>query len=84
VLTRILCVTLLVTAGAAVAQTPTGQQTTIDKNKTNKVICEKVERLGSRIATQRVCMTAEEWATKRQLDREETEGVQRRTFQPGN
>lgn len=46
----------------------------------NEVVCEKVEELGSRIATNRVCMTRAQWAARKQGDREE---VERRQQQRG-
>jgi hypothetical protein len=36
----------------------------------NKVVCEKQEVLGSRLATRRVCMTRAEWTEKRRADRD--------------
>jgi hypothetical protein len=36
----------------------------------NRIICEKQEVLGSRLATKRVCMTAAEWETRRLEDRQ--------------
>jgi hypothetical protein len=36
----------------------------------NRIICEKQEVLGSRLATRRVCMTAAEWETRKQEDRQ--------------
>jgi hypothetical protein len=42
----------------------------------NKVVCEKVEILGSRLASKKVCMTRYEWAERRQADRHEVEKAQ--------
>jgi invasion protein IalB len=42
----------------------------------DRVICERVEETGSRLASKRVCMTSQQWAEKRQRDREATERVQ--------
>lgn len=36
----------------------------------NKVVCEKQEVLGSRLATKRVCKTRAEWAEQRRADRD--------------
>ena len=46
----------------------------------NEVVCEKVEQIGTRIATSRVCMTRAQWAARKQGDREE---VERRQQQRG-
>jgi hypothetical protein len=48
---------------------------TAGENKTtakdpNRIICEKQEVVGSRLATKRVCMTAAEWADRRRDDRD--------------
>lgn len=42
----------------------------------NRIICEKQEVLGSRVATKRVCMTAAEWEMRRREDREAIEKAQ--------
>ena len=46
----------------------------------NEVVCEKLEQIGTRIATNRVCMTRAQWAARKQGDREE---VERRQQQRG-
>lgn len=43
----------------------------------NRKICERVEKIGSRLATAKVCMTAEEWKAHRQVQRDDFERVQR-------
>ena len=42
----------------------------------NEIVCEKIEVIGSRLATNRVCMTRAQWAARKQRDREEVERVQ--------
>ena len=42
----------------------------------NKVICEKEEVLGSRLATRRVCMTRAQWAERKREDRSTVERSQ--------
>jgi len=42
----------------------------------NQVVCEKVEVLGSRVSTKRVCMTRSEWAERRRLERQEIDRAQ--------
>ena len=41
-----------------------------------EVVCEKVEVMGTRLASNRVCMTRAEWAQRKHADREEVERVQ--------
>lgn len=42
----------------------------------NRIICEKQEVVGSRLATKRVCMTAAEWQAKRLEDRQSIDKAQ--------
>jgi hypothetical protein len=58
----------------AIAQTaaPTQSKPQVDNQK----ICQKVEVIGSRIASKRVCMTRAEWDDARLQDRQALERVQ--------
>jgi hypothetical protein len=47
-----------------------------DAKDPNRVICEKQEVLGSRVATKRVCMTAAEWDARRLEDRQNVDRQQ--------
>lgn len=82
-LIRIVTVTLLIGAAPALAQAQATDQPASGAKKDNRVICEKVEQIGSRLARKRVCMTADEWAEKRRLDREDVQDAQRR-LRPGS
>jgi hypothetical protein len=42
----------------------------------NQIVCEKVEKIGTRLGTARVCMSRAQWAERRRLDREEVEKAQ--------
>lgn len=42
----------------------------------SQTICEKVEEIGTRLASKRVCMTRAEWAEQRRRNREEVEKAQ--------
>jgi len=42
----------------------------------NAIVCEKVEVVGSRLGTKRVCKTRAEWAEMRRLDRHEIDKAQ--------
>lgn len=43
----------------------------------DKVICERVERTGSRLQTEKVCMTAQQWSDHKYGHRADLESVQR-------
>jgi hypothetical protein len=43
----------------------------------NKLICERVEKTGTRLGARRVCMTAAQWDAQRREQREDLERVQR-------
>jgi hypothetical protein len=42
----------------------------------NEIVCQKVEVLGSRLATKRVCQTRAEWAEQLRQDRMDTDRAQ--------
>ena len=81
---RLLSMTLLLSAAPALAQTQPADRPAAAKSNSNRIICEKVEQTGSRLATKRICMTAEQWAERRRMDREALESVQAKTYQSGN
>jgi invasion protein IalB len=76
------CTALLiaVTPAAAQSQAP-GASSAKDKDP-NRIICEKIEEIGSRLASKRVCMTAAQWKEQQRLERENLEDVQRRKAEP--
>jgi invasion protein IalB len=72
---------VLVPAGApALAQSAPQQQQDQQKDKSkfdpNEVVCEKQMETGSRLSSHRVCMTRNQWAEQRRLDRQEVDRVQ--------
>jgi hypothetical protein len=75
---RLVAIVLLVTAVPALAQAQSAQRSKPAKNDPGRIICEKVEQIGSRLATKRICMTAAQWAEKRRMDREDLESSQQR------
>ncbi len=82
---RLLTITFLLSAVPAVAQAQAGQPAKPAKNDPNRMICEKIEQIGSRLATKRICMTAAQWEEKRRLDREGLENAQSKTLgSPGS
>lgn len=66
-------------ASPVFAQTTASESTTpAPKAKDpNRKICEKVEKIGSRLNVVRVCMTARQWEEQRRDHRENFERVQR-------
>ena len=76
-----LIIVSLAIAGASpvVAQTNAPESTTpAPKAKDpNRKICEKVEKIGSRLNVVRVCMTARQWEEQKRDHREHFERVQR-------
>jgi len=48
----------------------------------NRIICEKQEVLGSRVATKKVCLTAAQWAERKREDREAIEKGQKQARGP--
>jgi hypothetical protein len=63
----------MVSAVPALAQKDGGSA---KANDPNQVVCEKIEVLGSRVATKRVCMTRAEWAERKRLQRMELDRAQ--------
>ena len=55
---------------AAPANVPVGQQ----------IVCERIQVIGSRLATHKVCMTRDEWARARSDDKDLVDRVQRPGF----
>lgn len=76
-----LIIVSLAVAGAspAFAQAPEPSSSTpAPKAKDpNRKICEKVEKIGSRLNVVRVCMTARQWEEQKREHREHFERVQR-------
>jgi len=72
-------VLLLGAAAPSFAQTqPAAAPTTTEKqaDDLNKLVCEKQESTGSRLAKKRICLTKAQWAERRLQDRQELERVQ--------
>lgn len=53
-----------------------------DTKDPNRIICEKQEVLGSRVATKKVCMTAAQWEERRREDRDAIDKGQRQVAVP--
>lgn len=69
------------TAAAAAAPATTAPGKGKKKADPNEVICRKEEVLGSRLQSQRICMTRSEWA---EANRQQRSEVERRQVQRGS
>ena len=69
----------ITTASPALGETVTTTTSNVtEKAKDpNRKICEKVEKIGSRLNIVRVCMTARQWEEQKRAHREDFERVQR-------
>ena len=65
----------LMFGSAALAQTAYSSKPKAD-NDPNKLICQKVEEVGSRLAKRKVCLTAEQWKEKHREHAEFTDEIQ--------
>jgi invasion protein IalB len=76
---------LLFAAAPALAQTQAANQPApASKKDPNRIICERVEEIGSRLASKKICMTAQQWEEKRRSDRESLEDAQQRSIEPNS
>lgn len=47
------------------------------KSDPNEIVCERIEMIGTRLGSRKVCGTRAEWDEKRRLDREAVDSAQR-------
>ena len=70
---RMLGLVLLVSAAPVVAADPApsaaAPPTQIASAKPDRMVCESIAELGSRLKSHRVCMSKREWADQREQDR---------------
>ena len=69
-------------ASPAFGETATASKLTDKAKDPNRKICEKVEKIGSRLNVVRVCMTAQQWEEQKRSHREDFERAQRNVGQP--
>ena len=62
-------------SAATPAQTVDSQTASAAGNP-SQVICERVEKIGTRLGSSRVCMTRAEWAEQRRLNRDTVDRAQ--------
>jgi hypothetical protein len=58
-------------------QEPALSQSAPNPKKSDEIVCERIEVIGTRLGSKRVCATRAEWAEKRKLDREAVDQAQR-------
>ena len=46
------------------------------KGDANKIVCEKQEKIGTRLGAKKVCLTVAEWNERAKADRDMTERIQ--------
>ena len=68
-------------AAAQPASAPTARDA-VKKNNPDRLMCEREEQIGSRLAAKKVCLTAREWQMRRQEMREDLERYQRESASP--
>ncbi len=80
-----LAASLLATSAYAQPTTPYRADSSADsKNDPNKIVCQKEERIGSRLGAKKICLTVAEWAARAREGRDQTEDVQSGTTVCGN
>jgi hypothetical protein len=78
-----IALSLLLSAAPALAQSQLADQSTAMKEKAaNRVVCKDVGEIGSRLASKRVCLTAQQWEEQQRRDREDAADQQRRSTIP--
>ena len=53
------------------------------KGDSNKIVCEKVERIGTRLGAKKLCLTVTEWNELKRAHQERTQQIQSGTCQIG-
>jgi hypothetical protein len=72
----LIAIAALLVSGAAAASEPTTGSA--DERKPGKMVCKSKDNIGSRLGSQRVCMTVAEWDAHRLQTRAEVDQAQTR------
>ncbi|MEP7131109.1 MAG: hypothetical protein ABI770_08275 [Sphingomicrobium sp.] len=82
---RILFTALLfgTTSAGAQSQQTANSVPPAKRSNADRIICETVEDIGSRLGGKRVCMTQQQWEERRRHDREDLEDDLRHQRTPG-
>lgn len=77
-------------AAAALSIAAHGQVTTYQTNNpapvkgdADKIVCQKEEKIGTRLGAKKVCLTVSEWQERARLHQERTQQIQSGTCQVG-
>jgi invasion protein IalB len=81
-LALVACTAQLLGAAPALAQTQASDSSPAKNKDPNRIICERIQETGSRLASKRVCMTALQWEDQRRRDRENLQDAQNRRTEP--
>jgi len=79
---KMLAISALVVGSAVAAQPITSYKTNRPAPITgdsDKIVCEKEEKIGTRLGATKVCLTVAEWRARHLADRDETERTQQNT-----
>ena len=69
----------LATAGLAQTQQEPAKIVKSDEKDPNRIVCQKEDSIGSRLAAKKICLTQKEWDMRQAAHRDEAERVQRDT-----
>ena len=64
-------------AAPATAESASGDQSNKNSRDPNEVVCEKVEVIGSRLVSKKVCATRAQWAERRMRERLDVDKAQK-------
>lgn len=75
---RYVVAAVLICATGATAQSVSykSNNTAAIKGDPNKIVCEREEKIGTRLGGKKVCLTVAEWNARRGADRDQMERVQ--------
>lgn len=82
---RIIAAAAVLLASAAPAQVTsyTSNNAPPVDGESNKIVCKKEEKIGTRLAAKKVCLTVAEWNALTRANRERTQQIQAGTCQTG-
>jgi hypothetical protein len=62
------------------AATPPAPEAQAAESDATRMVCRRIEVMGSRLSSKRVCMTAAEWTARRESDRKSIEQSQTQRY----
>ena len=73
----------MLSAVPVASQNPAPERPTASSRDPNRIICERIEEIGTRLGARKACMTAAEWAEQRRQDRQQVDRIQAGTCVAG-